>query len=229
MNYNENDAFFKVYGTIITDTLIPLIEKYENSKIWEDKFRETYYPAHNHTENLAFEWTPILAQESFSVYVNTDLLDSDIGQIYQQITEKVLIFIPGILLRGAIIRLKPNTSIHTHIDGTHPLWVKCHRIHLPIITEPEIKFYYKWTNANQTEYASAKHLPKNELVEINNCIPHGVDHHGNKLRYHLMYDILPSSYVDNHTISKHSDKNRFALEREREITERLPFFKRLWE
>ena len=214
---------YKEYGKINTDNLLPLLEKHKNSEMWNDTFRQTYYSSHTSTENLPIVWTPVLNQEYFSVFNNTELLDSDIGKIYQEITIQVLNLIPGTIIRGSIIRMNPQSTIPYHIDGTHPVWTKCHRIHLPIITESEVRFHYKWIDENKSIVESSKHLQKNILVEINNCIPHGVSHQGYVKRYHLVYDILPQNLTDDFRIVAHSNKDQFNIERMREITERLQF------
>ena len=217
-------ASFIEYGKIDIGLFLPLIEKYQFSESWNDPFRIKNNGSHKSTENLVFIWTPILDQNSFSSYVNADVQGTDLIQAYQQTTEHVLSLIPGKLLRATLIRMQPQSVIKYHLDGVHELWKSCHRIHLPIITEPEVKFYYKWLEQGAIQ-ESSKHLAAGTLVEIDNFIPHGVAHKGHAVRYHLMYDILPDSYAGSFTVNYHSSKEQLAIDRQRELTESQQFFR----
>ena len=203
---------FVDHDVIDTQALEGEIRKIEDSPLWKDPHRGQFFEAQAMTEHLAFVWTPIL--KIFSTYVNDQLLDTTLGKEYKKITEQVLKHVPGKILRGAIVRMFPGTKIPMHFDGHEPLWTYCHRLHLPVITEPGVRFVYETTG---------RHLEKNTLVEVNNFVLHGVHHDGDHVRYHVMYDILPESYTGPWTVEYHNDPQRFAQDRKEEI-ERVEFY-----
>jgi hypothetical protein len=194
---------FIEYGVIDTQGLEKEIRKINHSTLWNDPHRGQVFNAQAATENLAFVWTPIVARNTFAAYINTDLLDTPVGIEYTKITDQVLKLVPGQILRGAIIRMVPHSSIPLHYDGSHELWRHCHRLHLPVITEPGVRFTYE---------TASKHLETNVLVEIDNFVLHGVVHDGDHIRYHVMYDILPESYTG-YPVEYHSDPERFKQDR----------------
>lgn len=222
---HEIPASFIQYGKIDTEPFLPLIAKYETSELWNDPFRVKNNGSHKSTENLSFVWTPILDQGFFSSYVNPDVIGTDLEQVYKAVTQQVLQLVPGKTLRATLIRMQPQSVIKYHLDGVHEVWRACHRIHLPIITEPDVKFYYKWLDENGNILEASKHLEVGTLVEIDNFVPHGVAHKGNSVRYHLMYDILPADYAGSFKVNYHSSKEQLASDRQRELVESQQFFR----
>jgi hypothetical protein len=204
MNHNNKEVFLD-HGNIDTSCLIPEIMNSEKSNLWNDTHRSEVFYAQKMTSNMLFVWTPIIHNyKCFFTYTNDQLIKSKVGEHYSFITKRVSELIPGIILRGALIKLPPGGVIPPHVDGSHELWIHSHRIHLPIITEEEVIFFYE---------NSKKHLEKNKLVEINNIIPHSVQHNGKNNRYHLMYDILPKSYTGDFIYQPHNSTEQFQLDK----------------
>lgn len=222
---HQNPASFIQYGKIDIEPFLPLIAKYQTSELWNDPFRIKNNGSHKSTENLSFVWTPILDQDFFSSYINPDVIGTDLEQVYQTVTQQVLQLVPGKPLRATLIRMQPQSVIKYHLDGVHEVWQACHRIHLPIITEPEVKFYYKWLDESGNLREASKHLEVGTLVEIDNFVPHGVAHKGHSVRYHLMYDVLPADYAGSFTVNYHSSKEQLASDRQRELVESQQFFR----
>jgi len=199
------DTEFIEYGIIDTSSIIPEIKAIENNDCWNDIYRSTVFPMQKNTQSLGFTWTPLIYEiETFFIFTNEELLNTPIGLIYRNITKSVLNLVPGTILRGALIRLMPGSDIPLHMDDPHEVLQASHRVHLPVITEPEVIFSYLHMD---------KHMEKNVLLEISNTIPHRVFHGGKNLRYHLLYDILPPDYTGKFNIVAHSDKNRFMQDR----------------
>jgi hypothetical protein len=196
------------HGVIDTGDLLSELMPIKDSPIWHESNRNKIYKAHSETDLLELLSFPSLRDENvFYVWKNQTVLDSPIGQVSQKILKAMTDLIPGTVIRAGIVRLYPGKQIYKHIDGLHPGWTATHRVHLPIITEPEVEFFYE--NARY-------HMPINILAEVNNIIPHGVDHNGKNLRYHMMCDILPKSYQGDFKIVEHSD---FAIKTEKQQKE----------
>ena len=87
--------------------------------------------------------------------------------------------------RERAVRLAGNGRIDTHTDGLFSL-LKCHRIHIPIITNDEVVF---------TIGGEEKVLGEGEMWEINNATLHAVDNRIDENRTHLIVDWVPESTV----------------------------------
>jgi hypothetical protein len=91
----------------------------------------------------------------------------------------------GDVVRALFARLKGHGRIDTQTDGLYsPL--KCHRIHIPIITNGQVVF---------TIGGEEKGLGEGEMWEINNATLHAVDNHNDADRIHLIIDWVPNSTV----------------------------------
>jgi aspartyl/asparaginyl beta-hydroxylase (cupin superfamily) len=78
----------------------------------------------------------------------------------------------------------PGAHINRHQDIA-PLLRASHRIHVPLITSPEVLFYID----------DAPHaFEAGHAFELNNQRFHEVRHGGTADRYHLIMDILPAGY-----------------------------------
>lgn len=202
------------YGAIDTSSLISLIADIEHSDIWNQGDRSKVYKLHIHTRSLSFIWTPNLySEEVFYVFNNTKLLNSPIGIEVQKLCVKATELCEGTIIKAALVRMSPGGNIPLHRDGPHESWTQAHRLHLPIITEPEVLFNY-----TDCSY----HLKTNVLTEVNNQVVHGVTHNGTRDRYHLLLDILPLAY-DGFDIIPHDDEELFNTQREQEVRELRPY------
>ena len=94
---------------------------------------------------------------------------------------------PDYFVRIIMTRLAPGGEIRPHRDGGYSL-LRCHRIHLPIITNDKCVFRVGDTSM---------HMPAGELWEINNRLEHGVKNDGDEARIHMIFDyVQPGEIVD---------------------------------
>jgi Aspartyl/Asparaginyl beta-hydroxylase len=207
------------YGFINTDPLISLIKDIDGNDIWNQNDRHNNYTGAKNTQSILFIWTPNLySEKTFYVFSDTILLNSPIGIEFQKIAEQVIDLIPGIIIKAALVKLSPGYKIPFHTDGRHESWVNSHRLHLPVITEPDVFFTYE-----DCKY----HIKKNILTEVNNQVVHGVEHNGLSDRYHLMFDVLPNTYNGNFNIVSHTNKELFDLQQIQELKEKNLIIKSL--
>lgn len=96
---------------------------------------------------------------------------------------------PGYFIRIVLTRLAANGEITEHIDDGDSL-KRCHRIHVPIITNSGCCFCVG---------ASRIHMRAGELWEINNRLVHAVENTGDQARVHLIMDFVqPGETVFDH-------------------------------
>jgi len=77
--------------------------------------------------------------------------------------------------------LEPGKNIANHTDHSD-VFAYAHRVHLPITTDPAIKFVIDGEEYN---------FPAGQFFELNNKVPHSVFNNSNVFRVHLVMDLLP--------------------------------------
>lgn len=86
----------------------------------------------------------------------------------------------GYFIRALLTRLAPGAEIKPHIDEGESL-KRCHRIHVPVITNPDSFFM-----VGRLKF----HMPEGEMWEINNRRTHAVRNDGTEPRIHLIMDYV---------------------------------------
>jgi hypothetical protein len=79
--------------------------------------------------------------------------------------------------------LAPGTKIYRHYDQSN-LYTMCHRVHLPIITHPDVKFFI-----DDNPYF----FKAGEFFEFDNKRFHMVHNDSDIFRIHLVIDLLPNN------------------------------------
>lgn len=87
---------------------------------------------------------------------------------------------PGYFIRALLTRLPAGAEIKPHIDDGDSL-KRCHRIHVPIISNPDALFV-----VGNLRF----HMPEGEMWEINNRRTHAVQNSGADARIHLIMDYV---------------------------------------
>jgi hypothetical protein len=87
---------------------------------------------------------------------------------------------PGYFIRALLTRLPPSAEIRPHIDDGESL-KRCHRIHIPIISNPDSLFI-----VGNLRF----HMREGEMWEINNRRTHAVKNDGAEARVHLIMDYV---------------------------------------
>jgi hypothetical protein len=85
--------------------------------------------------------------------------------------------------RSRLMRLAPGASVTQHTDS-HYFWRHHLRIHIPIITDPDVAFYC------DTEEV---HMAAGESWTFNNWLVHSVENRSDKTRIHLVIDTVGSA------------------------------------
>jgi hypothetical protein len=84
----------------------------------------------------------------------------------------------GTFPRVMLARMSPGGVIHPHRD-TNPAAKWPHKIHVPLLTNPDVTFYIG---------GIGHHFEEGEAVEVNNMGPHGVRNQGPTDRIHLIFE-----------------------------------------
>ena len=84
----------------------------------------------------------------------------------------------GAFPRVMLARMAPGGVIHPHQD-MNPAAKWPHKIHVPILTNPEVTFFVG---------GAAHHFAEGEAVEVNNMGMHAVQNRGSTDRIHLIFE-----------------------------------------
>jgi hypothetical protein len=188
----RNDGFHKLSGKARNFLLLkPDVDlgfiKRKLSKIpertWHGSGREQTYEVHRQTQALL-----LIHDDDFRHFNPTC---HDLYTDFRKELKPVFDFIAehfhhdGFIVRALFARLKAHGRIDSHTDGLFSL-LKCHRIHIPIVTNDQVVF---------TIGGEQKVLREGEMWEINNATLHAVDNRSDLDRIHLIVDWVPNSTV----------------------------------
>jgi hypothetical protein len=152
-------------------------------RAWHGSGREETYEVHRKTQSL------LLIHDSDFRHYNPTY--RDLYTEFRRELKPIFDFIAdyfggdGYIVRALFARLAAGGRIDTHTDGLYSL-LKCHRIHIPIITNDRVSF---------TIGGETRMLGEGEMWEINNATLHAVDNRGDADRIHLIIDWVPNSTV----------------------------------
>ncbi len=189
MNFAGNFLFItKIDITAMKQLILDLPDEQWQS----ESFRQQRYEVHSDTQtiNLVFDPdfrhthpTKLPALQMFEPSMRPAL--GDVADYYEQSSKGQALLEEsglGYFIRANLVRLKSGGEIAPHRDGNFSL-VHSHRVHLPIITNDDVRF---------TVGSESIHLREGELYEINNRRTHSVQNAGAEDRVHLIMDyVLP--------------------------------------
>ncbi|RLO02327.1 hypothetical protein DYB28_009878, partial [Aphanomyces astaci] len=89
------------------------------------------------------------------------------------------------VVRCLFARMPPNTLIPPHHDNG-PWVARTHRIHVPLVTFPEVEFKSGRDEATMQRYA----FNVGTVVELNNAAKHSVFNGASGWRIHMIFDVL---------------------------------------
>ncbi len=98
----------------------------------------------------------------------------------------------GVVIRAMAVRLPPGGRITPHVDEHESLRVS-HRIHLPLITNPRVRFFIDGV---------PHRFEAGRAVEVNNQLSHSVMNDGTTGRVHFIFDYLPAAEVATRPIAE---------------------------
>lgn len=159
---------------------------------WEKwQHRQNTFNIHSQTKSY-----PLLCGENFlseEFIVHKKNLNCEVWKFLNPIIDYLQYTYNGKCIKCMFVKLPSNCFIGEHQDTADAL-ISSHRIHLPIVTNKNVKFFI-----DDKQYS----LEEGFLYEINNQKHHSVENLSNYDRVHLIIDILPYDekiniiYVDN--------------------------------
>ncbi len=176
------DVPLRELGAIDTTALCDAIFSQEDSAWHEDVSRQESFYVHNQT------WSIILVFVDDTKWPDRHVSKgpgwkrlADVAlPVMEEIIEK---HYPtgGEVIRAMAARLRAGENIKAHSDA-HPSFHCAHRIHVPISTNPKVRFYI-----NGRPYQ----LKVGQAYEVNNQKQHSVVNKGDEDRITFIFDYIP--------------------------------------
>ena len=153
----------------------------------EDKYRQEEFEVHHATESIVMlfvdleRWPDVIvSQEPGWPRISDAALPL--------MNDLVMKFYPpgGIVLRAMAAKLLAGGIINPHVDK-HPSFHVGHRIHIPITTNPRVRFMID---------GRPYQFKVGEAYEINNQMNHSVMNKGEEDRITFIFDYVPPEQVE---------------------------------
>ncbi len=181
------DAPIKCLGPVDAAPLRDRILAQERDAWLEHKFRQKAYDVHRYTESIVMVFTDgdgwpdieISRQPGWDrlAAAAVPLMRALIGAHYPP---------GGTIIRAMAAKLVAGAKIVTHRD-THPSFHYGHRIHVPITTNPRVRF---------TIDGRPCPMEVGQAYEINNQKQHSVMNKGKEDRITFIFDYVPAEYIE---------------------------------
>lgn len=177
------DTPIRELGPIDSKALVEAILAQDEAVWHEEKHRQQAYEVHRETESIVLvfaevdEWPQGLTVKKEPGWdrlagVAVPVMHDIIGRFYPT---------GGSIIRAMAAKLLPGGKIKTHKDS-HPSFHAGHRIHVPITTNPRVRFIID---------GRPYKLRVGQAYEINNQKQHSVMNKGTEDRITFIFDYVP--------------------------------------
>jgi hypothetical protein len=142
----------------------------------EDTMRQRSFEQHKQTQSLVMLFSSTWPDPAVERRSGWDLFAEPANALIDDIVRKH--YPPGgRIIRAMAAKLLSGGRIALHMDG-HPSFAAAHRIHVPLVTNPEVDFVIRGVN---------HHLDEGVAYEVSNLDYHAVTNRGAD-RIHFIFD-----------------------------------------
>ena len=174
------ESSLRELGSVDSGPLIEAVLSMTAEDWQEQQYRQNAYSVHEHTESLVMVFCQGWPDVQVTKEPSWDALKVTAVPLMHQIIRN---FYPaeGTIIRAMAAKLKSGGVIAPHRD-THQSFIHSHRIHVPITTNPGVRFMING-RPHRFEVGNA--------YEINNQRNHSVMNSGSDDRITFIFDYLP--------------------------------------
>ena len=187
MNFDGN---FRKLGQCNVSTFAAKVAEISD-RVWEaESFRTEVYEVHEDTQTLNLLMDDDYRHRNPTRHPAYDEFEPEVVAIMGQVNRylrgslKMRRLVakhgPGYFICVLLVRLLPDSAIPGHYD-TYESLARCHRIHVPLITNDKVIFGVG---------GSSQHMSAGEIWEINNRHKHSVTNRSEEARVHLILDYI---------------------------------------
>jgi hypothetical protein len=173
-------------GAVNVDALRDTILAQDNDAWKEDKYRQEAFEVHHATESIVMLFVEI--DRWPEIVVNREPGWSRLADIALPLMNDIVsrLYPPGgTVIRAMAAKLLAGGKITPHVD-VHPSFHHGHRIHIPITTNPRVRFMID---------GRPYQFKVGEAYEINNQKPHSVMNKGTDDRITFIFDYVPKEKI----------------------------------
>ena len=166
--------------------LIDAVQRLDEAAWTEKTYRQESFNVHRSTESIVLcfvdldRWPDLVIAREVGWERLGDtaapLMDAIIDRRYEP---------GGSVIRAMVVRLRPGARITPHVDEHESLRIS-HRIHVPLITNPRVRFFIDGV---------PHRFEPGRAVEVNNQLSHSVMNDGKTSRVHFIFDYLPPAQL----------------------------------
>lgn len=181
------DVPLKELGAVAIDSLREAILSLPPAAWLENQQRQQDYDVHRRTESIVLIFTDGAGWPDITLTRESgwDLLSSVAVPLMTGIIKNH--YEPGgTIIRAMAAKLLPGEVISPHRDA-HPSFHHGHRIHVPIKTNPRVRFMIA---------GRPYKMKVGEAYEINNQKTHSVMNKGGEERINFIFDYVPPKLID---------------------------------
>lgn len=176
------EGYIRELGPVDTTALAEAILAQEEAAWHEDSYRQETYDVHRQTESIVLVFTHLDNWPEIEIHKEPgwDRLAQAAVPVMHDVIGR---FYPpgGTIIRAMAAKLLAGGKIKPHVDS-HPSFHRGHRIHLPITTNPRVRFMID---------GRPHQLMPGLAYEINNQKTHSVMNKGRDDRITFIFDYLP--------------------------------------
>jgi hypothetical protein len=180
----EFSGTLKKLGTVDSRPLINAILGQDETDWAAQQYRQSAYSVHEHTQSLVMVFCSGWPEMQVTKEPSWEALQETAVPLMHQIIEE---FYPpgGTIIRAMAAKLVAGGIISPHRD-THHSFVNSHRIHIPVTTNPGVRFMID---------GRPHRFQVGEAYEINNQKNHSVMNNGKEDRVTFIFDYMPPSHM----------------------------------
>ncbi len=155
--------------------------------VWqqEDELKENRFDCFHSTDHIVFRFTPGNVDASYFYETQAWAMWKPILLPIMDAVSAYYGYSNRVYCKAMFARLRAGQVIDRHVDGAGSN-VHCHKIHVPLQTNPKAVFY-----AGDEGF----YLEEGKAYEVNNVRMHGVENHGDEDRIHFIFEVFDD--VDN--------------------------------
>ena len=188
MNFKGN---FRQIGTHDISKLKEIILNLSDEEWDEESWRQKHYDVHKHTHTVSLIFDRDFRHKNPTILPKYEKFKQDLEPVIKKISNyysKMLKYKNlikrngnGYVIRINIVKLdEAGGDISAHVDNLYTL-SHSHRVHIPIITNENVKFYIG---------GEVKNLQEGEIWEVNNRQMHSVVNESDFYRVHIIVDFV---------------------------------------
>ena len=180
-------------GPVACAALLDAVGDLDEAAWTAKEYRQKSFNVHRSTQSIVLcfidldEWPRLAIARD----VGWELLGDSAEPVMETIIARC--YPPGgVVIRAMAVRLPAGARITPHVDEHESLRLG-HRIHLPLVTNPRVRFFIDGV---------PHRFEPGRAVEVNNQLSHSVVNDGRGERIHFIFDYLPPDCLAGPALAK---------------------------